>query len=85
MIEAIVVNCGLTWFIYAFINKIGLLEWLQLRSPNNYYTTLLNCEFCLSFRFAFISLIPYLIFIEFDFVYLFVPLITSGITSKLSL
>ena len=82
MLELIIVNLGLTWFVLTALEEFKILNWFQLRAPNRYYEKLLSCNFCLSLRFSTIILIPFLIFDEFQFAYLFVPLVIGGITSK---
>lgn len=35
-------------FVLALLQKWGLLEWLQVHAPNDFFGKLFNCKFCCS-------------------------------------
>lgn len=62
-----------TSFLLTLASKWGWLEWLQVHAPNEFFSKLLNCKFCVSFWasvllsviYYFVTREPYLLAVPF--------------------
>jgi len=60
------------------LDKIGLIEWLQMRVKSDFIYKMLGCNFCLAHHLTLLFLIP-LFLIDFNYLYFAIPLMVAGL------
>ena len=69
-------------FLLNLAVKWGILEWLQVHAPNDFFGKLFNCKFCCSFHTAMIISL-FLCLGNGQWILLLVPLFSTVITREL--
>jgi hypothetical protein len=82
LIEDVVLLATLTAFAYFLLHKWGVIEYLQIHSPNRLIHELLQCSFCKCFWLTFIISIAYALLTN-DYKILFYPAIVTPIANRL--
>lgn len=72
---ALVALC--TKFILTLAEKWGVLEWIQVNAPNEFFYKLSTCNFCQSFWVGLCLSILLAIFV--DWVLIFIPIFSSSL------
>ena len=60
------------------LEKLGVIDWLQLHVKSDFIYKMLNCNFCLAHHLTFLFLIP-LFLIDFNYLYFAIPLMVAGL------
>jgi len=63
-------------------DKTGIRNWAMLYAPSEFISKIIECNFCLTHHVV-ATFIAGVLIVDFDFLLLFVPLMTATITSKL--
>ena len=78
MLEFILMIALLINGVMLLIDKIGLLDWLQMRIKSDFIYKMLNCNFCLAHHLTLLFLIP-LFLLDFNYLYFAIPLMVAGL------
>lgn len=60
------------------IEKIGLIEWVQMRVKSNFIYKMVGCNFCLSHHLTLLIMIPFFL-VDFNYLYFIIPLMVAGL------